>query len=185
MATGDSGCEAYTAIAWGVGLSHERLDIAGAEGFHSPEGNMCGTAMRGAVALPGSKATSRAKGSYRNLGGLVSGRQMLRERDGPHREGEEPKPMTHGSGKSDSVIVAVKPANKAEQSAAEPVEPRTETKGNAGQQNTRRAQDRASVSQALERVRQVARRGEEGEVHLAAAPCRPRHAENGVLRDEA
>jgi hypothetical protein len=31
--------------------------------------------MRGAVALPGSKATSRAKGSYRNLGGLVSGRR--------------------------------------------------------------------------------------------------------------
>jgi hypothetical protein len=75
VATGDSGHEAYTAIAWGVGLSHERSDIAGAEGFHSLEGNMCGTAMRGAVALPGSKATSRAKGSHRNLGGLVSGRQ--------------------------------------------------------------------------------------------------------------
>ena len=75
MATGDSGCEAYTAIAWGVGLSHERSDIAGAEGFHSLEGNMCGTVMRGADALPGSKATSRAKGSHRNLGGLVSGRQ--------------------------------------------------------------------------------------------------------------
>jgi hypothetical protein len=41
-------------------LSHERSDIAGAQGFHSLEGNMCGTAMRGAVALPGSKATSRA-----------------------------------------------------------------------------------------------------------------------------
>jgi hypothetical protein len=27
-----------------VGLSHERSDIAGAEGFHSLEGNMCGTA---------------------------------------------------------------------------------------------------------------------------------------------
>ena len=38
MATGDSGREAYTAIAWGVGLSHERSDIAGAEGFHSLEG---------------------------------------------------------------------------------------------------------------------------------------------------
>ena len=61
MATGNGGCEAYTAIAWGVGLSHERSDIAGAESFHSLEGNMCGTAMRGAVALPGSKATSRAK----------------------------------------------------------------------------------------------------------------------------
>src|SRR5436190_6594251 len=34
VATGDGGCEAYTAIAWGVGLSHERSDIAGAEGFH-------------------------------------------------------------------------------------------------------------------------------------------------------
>jgi hypothetical protein len=73
VATGDSGCEAYTAIAWGVGLSHEISDIAGAEGFHSLEGNMCGTAMRGAVAaLPGSKATSRAKGSHRNLGGLIA-----------------------------------------------------------------------------------------------------------------
>jgi len=59
--------------------------------------------------------------------------------------------------KSDAVVVAVKPTNKAERSAAEPVEPRTATKGNAGQQSTRRAQDRVSVSQALERVRQAAR----------------------------
>ena len=63
-------------IAWGVGLSDEKVNIAGAEGFHSPEGNMCGTAMRGADALPGSKATSRAKGSHRNLGGLASDRQQ-------------------------------------------------------------------------------------------------------------
>jgi hypothetical protein len=93
VAVGDSGCEAYTAIAWGVGLSHERSDIAGAEGFHSLEGNMCGTAMRGADALPGSKATSRAKGSHRNLGGLVSDRRcrvLSAEYGGPHREGEEP-----------------------------------------------------------------------------------------------
>src|SRR5215475_13057247 len=71
--------------------------------------------LRGAVALPGSKATSRAKGSYRNLGDLVSGRQMLRERDGPHREGEEPKPMMHGREKSDPAIVAMNPANKAKE----------------------------------------------------------------------
>src|SRR5439155_7915378 len=51
VATGDSGCEAYTAIAWGVGLSLVRSDIAGAESFHSLEGNMCGIAMRGADAL--------------------------------------------------------------------------------------------------------------------------------------
>jgi RNA-directed DNA polymerase len=65
--------------------------------------------------------------------------------------------MMHGHEKSDSVIVAVKLVNKAEQSAAEPVEPRTETKGNAGQQSTCRAQSRVSVSQALERIRKVAR----------------------------
>ena len=52
---------------------------------------------------------------------------------------------------------AVKPMNKAERSVAELVEPRTGTKGNAGQQSTRRAQDRESVSQALEHVRQAAR----------------------------
>ena len=75
MVTGDGDCEAYTAIAWGVGLSHERSYVAGAEGFHSLEGNMCGTATRGAVALPGSEATSRAKRSHRKLGGLVSDRQ--------------------------------------------------------------------------------------------------------------
>jgi group II intron reverse transcriptase/maturase len=51
----------------------------------------------------------------------------------------------------------VKPANKAERSAAEPVEPRAGTKGNADQQSTRRAQSRISVSQALERIRQVAK----------------------------
>jgi group II intron reverse transcriptase/maturase len=67
--------------------------------------------------------------------------------------------MVHEPEKSDSVVVAVKPANNAERSAAEPVEPRTGTKGNANQQSTRRAQDRESVSQALERVRLAARRG--------------------------
>ena len=65
--------------------------------------------------------------------------------------------MMYGHEKSDSVIVAVKPANKAGANAAEPVEPRTGTKGNAGQQSTCRAQNRISVSQALDRIRQVAK----------------------------
>jgi RNA-directed DNA polymerase len=65
--------------------------------------------------------------------------------------------MMHDREKSDSAIVAGKPTNKAEQSAAEPVEQRAETKGNAVQQSTGRAQNRATVSQALERIRQAAR----------------------------
>ena len=54
-------------------MSHEILNIAGAEPLVLVEGNMCGADMRGAVALPGSKATSRTKGSRRNLGGLTPG----------------------------------------------------------------------------------------------------------------
>jgi RNA-directed DNA polymerase len=78
-------------------------------------------------------------------------------RPGPHREGEEPKPMMHERGKSDSAVRAVKPANKAERSAAELVEQRAGTKGKADQQSTRRAQERESVSQALGRIRQAAK----------------------------
>jgi len=65
--------------------------------------------------------------------------------------------MMYGGGKSDPGVVAVKPANNAEQSAAEPVEPRTGTKGNADQQSTRQAQDWERVSQALARIRQAAK----------------------------
>ena len=62
--------------------------------------------------------------------------------------------MMHGREKSDSAIVAGKPTNKAERSAAEPVERRAETKGNADQQRTRRTQRRISVSKMLARIRQ-------------------------------
>jgi hypothetical protein len=63
--------------------------------------------------------------------------------------------MMHGREKSDSAIVAGKPTNKAERSAAESVEPRAETKGNVGQQSTRRTQSRISVSQLLARIRHI------------------------------
>lgn len=63
----------------------------------------------------------------------------------------------HDPEKSDSGIVVTKPTNKAGRPVAEPVEPRPGTKGNADQQSTYRAQSRARVTQALGRVRQVAR----------------------------
>jgi RNA-directed DNA polymerase len=64
--------------------------------------------------------------------------------------------MMNGCRKSDSVIVAEKPTNKAGRLAAELVERRAGTEGNAVQQSTRRAQYRESVSQALARIRRVA-----------------------------
>jgi RNA-directed DNA polymerase len=74
--------------------------------------------------------------------------------------------MMHGHEKSDPVIVAMKPANKAKEltaeasagaNAAESVERRAGAKGNADQQSTCRAQNRVSVSQALDRIREVAK----------------------------
>src|SRR5271155_4249283 len=63
----------------------------------------------------------------------------------------------HDPEKSDSGRVAAKPTNKAGRPAAEPVEPRPGTKGNADQQSTHRTQSRVRVTQALDRVRQAAR----------------------------
>ncbi len=61
--------------------------------------------------------------------------------------------MMNGPEKSDSVVVAVKPANKAGQPATEWAEPRTGTKGSTEQPHTRRTQSRDSVLQGLDRVR--------------------------------
>jgi RNA-directed DNA polymerase len=64
--------------------------------------------------------------------------------------------MTHAREKSDEAIVAAKPANNAERSAAEPVERRAEAEGNASQQSTGRMPSRGTVTHALDRIRRTA-----------------------------
>ena len=69
------------------------------------------------------------------------------------------KPMMHGGGKSDGPIRPAKPPNKAPRGAAEVVEERSPTKGNAGQRNTPRTQRRNhGVPSGLDRVREAAKR---------------------------
>jgi retron-type reverse transcriptase len=65
--------------------------------------------------------------------------------------------MMNGREKSDLAIVAMKPPNGAGLPAEEGVERMAGAEGNAGRDRTRRAQDRESVSQGLDRVRHVAR----------------------------
>src|SRR5260221_3249822 len=48
---------------------------------------------------------------------------------GPHREGEESKPMKYGQEKSDLFIIALKPTNNPGRLGAELVEPRERTEG--------------------------------------------------------
>src|SRR5262244_293989 len=138
------------------GLSHERGNIAEAETL--------GTRRRQHVR----HRYARCRRSAGVEGPITSERNasepershvrpQAAEPTGPHREGEEPKPMMHGHEKSDSAIVATKPLNNAGRPAAEAVERRAETKENANRCCTCRTQGRASVSPAAERVRTAAR----------------------------
>jgi uncharacterized protein YfaP (DUF2135 family) len=84
--------------------------------------------------------------------------------------------MTNAREKSDSVIVARKSSNKTGNRKvmldAETMERRAEAKENAKQQSMRRAQNRESVKQALDRVRQAARlRKKERLTRLITSPA--------------
>jgi hypothetical protein len=160
---GDDHCEAYTTIVWGRLLSRERYYAAEAEAVDIVEGNMCGPAMRGSIAQPGSK-TLRTKGRRRNLGDLAFGRAVT---IAPVRwEGDEPKPMMNGREKSHPAVVAARPTNEAGQPGEEWMEPRAGTKGNAAKQSTLRTQCRAGVSHALGHIRRA--------VHLRLSRQHPR-----------
>ena len=74
--------------------------------------------------------------------------------------------MMHGRGKSDEAIVAVKPANKAERSAAELVERRAEAKGNARHQ---------SMLRTLCRVQHVTRDGRMRIIEIFLRGQQPKH----------
>jgi len=67
--------------------------------------------------------------------------------------------MMHGQEKSDPVVVAKKPLNEAGQPGEEAAEPRTGAEGNAAMTDTRRVQNRGSVSHGLDRVGQTANNG--------------------------
>jgi RNA-directed DNA polymerase len=78
--------------------------------------------------------------------------------------------MTNGRGKSDSVVVAGKSVNKAEQFAAEPMERRAGAKGNVDQQSTPRAQNPGKRVTGAGRHTTSSKAKEEGTVHLAPPP---------------
>ena len=150
--------EALTGERIGQPLSRESTLILGADVVPLTEGNTDGreiasaqTARRGRRHWHVRKFLAREPGDptsdHRHVADLVRiGKVQIK-----------PKPMMHGHGESDPAIVAAKPTNKAERSAAKPVERRAGAAGNASQQSTGRTQSRVTVSQALERIRHVAR----------------------------
>lgn len=68
------------------------------------------------------------------------------------------KPTRNGPEKSDGLIVPMKSPNEASRLVEEVMEGRSPTKGNTGEHTTPRTQSRISVPDALDRVREAARR---------------------------
>ena len=152
--------EALTGECIGQPLSRERRIVPGADAVRTAEGKMDGRASRERPADPAWSQTLACAHALCTGTGRSHGWPAAHAPTGPHREGEEPKPMMHGREKSHSAIVAVKRANKTSASktdVAEPVEPRAGIAGNADEQRTLRTQGRARVTQALGRVRQAAK----------------------------
>ena len=89
----------------------------------------------------------------------------------------------NGREKSDSAEVAVKPANKTGMPAAEQVERRAGTEGNAIPQSTSRTQGRADASQARDRIRVAARRNKKEKFTALLHPVTPEVSAGRVLCD--
>jgi group II intron reverse transcriptase/maturase len=120
------------------------------------EGNIAGGVTREPVAGP---AESKNQGMHRTFAPEnreIPRSPIGRSPGGPLREGQGRKPEMHERGKSYSLVVPMKPPNKA--GAAEAVEERGLAERNADGKTRSRPRAGMRVSHALDRVRQVAKR---------------------------
>ena len=168
----------------GCGIEPRNDEIAGAETVFMVERNMCNAAMRGIVVPPGSKATSRAKGSRRNLGCLVAGRRRVGwcwvRRSASGRRGavaDDARPrevgLRHSSceagEQSGAIRCGASGAKGGDQGKCEPAK------------HVPDAEPGKRVTSAGAHTED--RKGkEEGEVHRALPPSQHRSAGGGVLR---
>ena len=120
--------EALTGVRAGQQSSHESHLFRGADAITEAEGNTDRRVRASTCLTPRGLRPWHARTLFAREPGDLSSGQLL-SWDGPCREGEEPKPVMHGREKSDSVIVAMKPANKTGQPAAEWVERREGAEG--------------------------------------------------------
>ena len=111
----------------------------------------------------------------REPGDLRSDRRCAYRPTGPHREGEEPKPMMHGLEKSDLAIVATKAGTR-------PGARRGAGGAKGGDRGEHGPSTHAPDAEPGERVTGAGpctascKAAEEGEVHRADAPCHRRSA---------
>jgi hypothetical protein len=152
--------EASVGVRAGQPLSRERKLVLGADAVCWVEGYMGGRVSASARPNPAWSETLACP----HIPCTGTGRSPAWPRvavcaRGPHREGEEPKPMMYELEKSDSLVVPRKLANKAGVPAAEPMEGSGGIARNTNRQPTARTQRRSSrVSCADSRTRAVVAR---------------------------
>ena len=117
--------EALTGVRTGQPLSRDRRIVLGADAVVGAEGNMCGRAIASARTTRRGRRTWHVRTFLvRESGDLQSDRRCPLWPAARVGKARSCKPMMNGLEKSDSAVVAAKPANKAGQPAAEWVEPR-------------------------------------------------------------
>ena len=135
VVTREGGGEASVGEHIGQPWSRESKIVSGADVVEITEGEMDGSVIASARPTRRGRRPWHVRTLFvRESGDLGSGPR--RNTVGPHREDEESKPMMHEPEKSDSAVVATKPANKAGQPVAGLVERRAGTGRNADQQST-------------------------------------------------
>lgn len=155
----EGGVEALTGETTGQGIEprkHPRLRDADAHG--------AGRKATSGASRRRDALESRAVADPGTQGSITHGNRevpRLPEPIGTHREVQGQKPMMKERGKSDRPILPEKSSNKAAPAAAERMEGRGLAKGNPSQQNASRTLRRNDALNALERVRQAARRNKE------------------------
>ena len=155
----EGGGEALTGERAGRVLSREKLIVRGADAVEK-SGRQHGTApswrARAGPCAVRDLAHAR-KPPAREPGDPWTDHGSSRD-PGPHREGYARNPMMHGQGKSDPPIVPVKSPNNAAHRGRGGDGGKGRGQGQCGPGSTRQTQSRESVSQALDRIREAARR---------------------------
>ncbi len=157
----EGGGEALTGVHAGRVSSREMLMVQGADAVETG-GRQHGTGVMASTgpALRGPRPLARTQATCKGTG-ISTGWPPGKVQPGrPASERSIRKPMMHGQGKSDSSIIPAKSSNNAAPAAAETMEGRGGTKGNALRGSTCQTQSWESVSLALGRIRETARRDE-------------------------
>ena len=139
--------------------------------WRKAEGNTAWRVMaRCMPALRGLRPLARMETTCTGTGRSTGWPLARPSRSGPHREGRTRNPMMHGPGEVGPAHSTGEVAEQRRASGRGGDGGKGRGQGQCGRSSTRRTQSWESVSPALDRVREAARRDKTSPVHGAAAP---------------